>query len=132
MAKKKILFACVGNCCRSQMSEGFGRSLAGDKFEIYSAGSNPAGFVHPEAIAAMAEVGIDISGQYSKGFMDLPVKEVDVLVTMGCGETCPAIPAKQRINWEIKDPIGLPIDVFRKVRDDLRTRIEELFKGLYG
>ena len=130
MTRKKILFACVGNCCRSQMAEGFGHKYAGEKWEVYSAGSKPAGFVHPEAIEAMAELGIDISQQSSKGFMDLPVREVDVLVTMGCGETCPIMPAKERLNWQIPDPIGGGIEYFRQVRDDLKERIEALFGNI--
>ncbi|MFH1347104.1 MAG: arsenate reductase ArsC [Candidatus Margulisiibacteriota bacterium] len=126
MAKKKILFACIGNCCRSQMAEGFGKKIAGDKFEIYSAGSHPAGYVHPDAIAGMKEVGIDISSQYSKGFNEIP-KEFDYIVTMGCGEECPLVAAKQRLDWQIPDPIGRGIDFFREVRDELKGRVEEFF-----
>ena len=129
MAKKKILFACIGNCCRSQMSEGFAKSIAGDKYEIYSAGSHPAGYVHPDAISGMKEIGIDISSQYSKGFAEIP-KEFDHIVTMGCGEACPIVPTKHRIDWPIPDPIGRGIEYFREVRDDLKKRIEELLNSI--
>lgn len=129
MAKKKILFACIGNCCRSQMAEGFARHLAGDKFDIYSAGSKPAGYVHPDAIKGMQEIGIDISSQYSKGFDEVP-KEFDYVVTMGCGEDCPLVAAKERQDWQIPDPIGRGIEFFREVRDDLGTRIKEFLASI--
>jgi len=134
--KKSVLFACIGNCCRSQMAEGFARKLAGDRFDIYSAGSRQAGFIHSDAIAVMKEVGIDISSQYSKGFDQLPVKEFDYFVTMGClpaevstkagGETCPVVATRKRIDWQIEDPIGQPIEVFRRVRDDIEAKVKEL------
>ena len=129
MAKKKILFACIGNCCRSQMAEGFGKALAKDKFEIYSAGSHPAGYVHPDAIAGMKELGIDISSQYSKGFNQVP-QNLDYVITMGCGEACPLIAAKVRQDWQIPDPIGRGIGFFREVRDDLKSKIEDLFTSI--
>ena len=126
MAKKKILFVCIGNCCRSQMAEGFAKKIAGDKFDIYSAGTRPAGFVHPDAIAVMKELGIDISSQYSKGINQVPVKNFDHLITMGCGETCPFVPTKEKLDWQIEDPIGQPIEVFRRVRDIIKSRVEGL------
>ncbi len=122
---KRILFICVGNACRSQMAEGFARKLAGDKFEVYSAGSHPAGFVAPNAIAVMKEIGIDISGQKSKGFADVPQKGFDYVISMGCKDVCPIYPAKEKIEWDIEDPIGQPIEVFRQVRDKIRSRVEE-------
>jgi arsenate reductase len=129
MAKKKILFACIGNFCRSQMAEGFAKKLAGDKFEVYSAGSKPAGFVHPEAIAAMKEIGIDISQQYSKGFQQVP-KGLDYVITMGCGEDCPLIAAKKREDWQIRDPIGQTLEVFRAVRDDLGQQVQDFLASI--
>ena len=129
MAKKKILFACVGNCCRSQMSEGIAKQIAGDKFDIYSAGSHPAGYVHPDAISGMKEIGIDISQHSSRGFDEIP-EDFDYIVTMGCGETCPIVPAKHRLDWKIPDPIGRGIEYFREVRDDLKKRIEELLSSI--
>jgi len=125
MPKKKILFACVGNCCRSQMAEGFAKKIAGDKFEICSTGSHPAGYVHPDAIAGMKEIGIDISSQYSKGFDQVP-SDLDYVITMGCGGECPLVAAKERQDWQIPDPIGRGIEFFREVRDDLRAKIEQL------
>lgn len=125
MAKKKILFACIGNCCRSQMAEGLAKKLAGKKFQIYSAGSKPAGFVHPDAIEVMDDIGIDISSQFSKGFNQVPAK-LDYVITMGCGEECPVIPAKERLDWQIEDPIGKGPEVFCRVRDELKAMIEEL------
>jgi len=128
--KKSILFACIGNCCRSQIAEGFARKIAGERFDIYSAGTRPAGFMHPDAIAVMQEVGIDISSQYSKGFNQVPVKEFDYLVTMGCEDTCPVVAAKNRIDWQIEDPIGQPIEVFRRIRDTIKLKVEDLFMKL--
>jgi arsenate reductase len=124
--KKSILFACIGNCCRSQMAEGFARKLAGDRFDIYSAGSRPAGFVHSDAIAVMKEVGIDISSQYSKGFDQLPVKEFDYFVTMGCGESCSVVATKKRIDWQIEDAFGQPIEGLRRIRDDIEVKVKAL------
>jgi len=129
MTKRKVLFACVGNCCRSQMAEGFARKFFADKFEIYSAGSKPAGFVHPDAIAAMKEIGIDISSNYSKGFNEVPA-DFDYVVTMGCAETCPLVAARKREDWQIMDPIGQPISVFRSVRDDLGKKVEKFLTSL--
>lgn len=125
MPKPKILFACIGNCCRSQMAEGFAKRIAGDKFAIYSAGSYPAGYVHPDAIAGMKELGIDISSQYSKGFDEVP-SDLDYVVTMGCGEECPLVAAKERQDWQIPDPIGRGIEFFREVRDDLGIRVKNM------
>lgn len=130
MAKKKILFVCIGNACRSQMAEGFAKKIAGDKFDIYSAGTRPAGFVHPDAIAVMKEVGIDISSQYSKGINQVPAKKFDHLVTMGCGETCPFVPTKEKLDWQIEDPIGQPIEAFRRIRDTIKSRVEEFLTSI--
>jgi arsenate reductase len=128
--KKSILFACVGNCCRSQMAEGFARKLAGDRFDIYSAGSRQAGFIHSDAIAVMKEVGIDISSQYSKGFDQLPVKEFDYFVTMGCGESCPVVATRKRIDWQIEDAFGQPIEGLRRIRDTIKQKIEDFLTNL--
>ncbi|MBU0672516.1 MAG: arsenate reductase ArsC [Candidatus Margulisbacteria bacterium] len=124
MAKQKILFACIGNCCRSQMAEGFAKKLAGNKFEIYSAGSKPAGFVSQDVVSVMKEIGIDLSAHYSKGFSDVPA-EFDYVVTMGCGEDCPIVPAKERHDWKIEDPIGQGIDVFRRVRENIAEGVRK-------
>lgn len=123
---KSILFVCVGNACRSQMAEGFARAYGPEDLVVYSCGSNPAGFVAREAVEGMREKGIDISRHDSKGIWNIPLQEFDVVVTMGCGDACPAVGAKKRVEWEIPDPIGRGIDFFRKVRDE----IEEKVKGL--
>ena len=112
------------------MAEGFARQLAGDRFEIYSAGSQRAGFVHSDAIAVMQEVGVDISSQYSKGFDQLPVKEFDYFVTMGCGESCPGVAAKKRIDWQIEDAFGQPIEGLRRIRDTIKPKIEDFLTNL--
>lgn len=121
-----ILFVCVGNACRSQMAEGFARSHGPKDLVVYSAGSHPAGFVAREAIESMREKGIDISKHYSKGINDLPKLPFDYVVTMGCGDDCPLVPAKNRLDWEIPDPIGRSPEFFRSVRDDLEARIKKL------
>ncbi|MFH1826263.1 MAG: arsenate reductase ArsC [bacterium] len=130
MAKKSILFLCIGNCCRSQMAEGFAREFGQDKFDIYSAGSCPAGYVHPEAIAAMKEIGIDISKQWSKHTNDIEVKSFDYAVTLGCGVVCPVVPTNELVEWEIPDPIGRGQEFFNKVRDDLGIRVKALLAKL--
>jgi arsenate reductase len=127
--RKKIIFVCIGNSCRSQMAEGFLRHWGGDKFEAFSAGSHPAGFVHPKTIEVMREKGIDISTQHSKGLEDVPLEEADVVITMGCcsiEEVCPVTYAGDERDWDIADPIGQPIEVFREVRDDIERRVREL------
>lgn len=124
--KISIAFVCIGNACRSQMSEGLARHLGGAKVEVYSAGSVPAGFVAEEAVEALAENDIDISSHYSKGVDELPERIWDYVITMGCGDSCPTLRAKQRLDWEIPDPVGLPLKEFRKVRDDLERRIKDL------
>ncbi len=122
----RILFVCGENSCRSQMAEGFCRALSAGRVEAYSAGSQPSGTVNPDTVAVMAEAGIDISAQKSKGFDDLPISEVDILVTMGCEKTCPAFPAAEYVAWEIPDPKGKQIEAFRAVRDEIRRKVEEL------
>jgi arsenate reductase len=124
--KKSVAFICVGNACRSQMSEGLARHLAGDHWKVYSAGSRPAGFVAPEAVAAMAKRGIDISRQHSKGVEDLPLQEFDWVITMGCGDFCPTLRGKKILDWPIPDPIGQGPEVFEKVAENLEARIRQL------
>jgi len=125
---KKILFVCVENSCRSQMAEGFAKALGGVKLEAYSAGSNPSGKVNPEAIKVMRQIGIDISTAKSKGFNELAVKEFDYVVTMGCKDICPFVPAKKHIDWEIEDPKGKGEEFFRKTRDQIKEKIESLIR----
>jgi protein-tyrosine-phosphatase len=126
--KKKILFVCVENACRSQMAEGFAKALGQGEIEVYSAGSRPSFQVDPLAIEVMKEKGIDLSARRPKGLNDLPPIEMDYLITMGCEETCPAIPAKKVIEWEIPDPKGKSLDTFRDVRDMIEEKVGTLLK----
>jgi arsenate reductase len=124
--KTSILFVCVENSCRSQMAEGFARMLGGGLIEVFSAGSRPSGVINPEAIAAMKEVGIDISQQCSKGFKDLPRQGLDYVVTMGCQDVCPFFPAKEEFVWDIPDPKGQGPEFFRTVRDQIKNQVVQL------
>ncbi|MFA5394141.1 MAG: arsenate reductase ArsC [Candidatus Ratteibacteria bacterium] len=127
---RKILFVCVENSCRSQMAEGFARSLGEGIIEAYSAGSRPSGKINPEAIKVMQEVGIDMSSQESKGFDRLSVKWFDYVITLGCQDTCPFVPAKEHIEWNIDDPKGKEVEFFRKVRDNIADNVKELLKNI--
>jgi len=127
---KKVLFVCVENSCRSQMAEGFARDLGKGVIEAYSAGSRPSGKVNPEAVRVMQEAGIDISSQQSKGFDQLPVKEFDYVITLGCQDACPFVPAREHIDWNIEDPKDKDTDFFRKVRDDIADKVKELIKNV--
>ena len=121
-----LLFVCVENSCRSQMAEGFARRLGGDRVLVESAGSRPAGQVHPRAIQFMSEVGIDLTAQRSKGLGDLPGAPWDYVVTMGCGDACPHLPARNRLDWDLPDPKLLDDDGFRAVRDRIEAKVREL------
>ncbi|HKP94327.1 MAG TPA: arsenate reductase ArsC [Fibrobacteria bacterium] len=127
-SKKKLLFVCVENSNRSQMSQAFAKILGGDKVEAYSAGSKPSGIVNPKAIASMAELGYDLSKHESKSLDDIPDVEYDAVVTMGCGDACPFVKAKHRIDWQIPDPKHMPPDEFRQVRDYIKSKIGELLR----
>lgn len=129
--KKKLLFVCVENSNRSQMSQAFAKMLGGDNIEAYSSGSKPSGKINPRAIAAMAELGYDLSKHHSKSLDE--VKEFapfDAVVTMGCGDTCPWMPAKKFIDWQIPDPRDMNEVEFRKVRDLIRDKVRALLKSL--
>ena len=121
-----LLFVCIENSNRSQMAEGFARALGRGRVSAHSAGSRPSGQINPRAIEFMNEKGIDLTVQSSKGLGDLPPVEWDYIVTMGCGDACPSLPAAHRLDWELPDPKHLPDDGFRAVRD----RIEGLIRGL--
>lgn len=112
------------------MAEGFAKKFGARVVEVHSAGSQPSGVVNPKAIAAMWKIGIDISSQQSKGFDSLPGGEWDAIVTMGCGDACPFLPAKKRIDWDLHDPKEmLPLE-FNKIRDEIQTRVIELIDSL--
>ena len=126
--KQSVLFLCTGNSCRSQMAEGLLRHLAGDRFEVSSAGTAPAG-VNPSAIEAMHELGIDISGQRSKHVDELRGRPFDLVVTVcdRAREACPVFPGAARmLHWGFDDPAGQPPAVFRRVRDEIALKIRDL------
>jgi len=127
---KRVLFVCIENSCRSQMAEGFARKLGSGKIKAWSAGSKPSGTVNKTAAALMKEKGVDLGAQYSKGLDRLPGGKWDCVVTMGCGEACPALPAKKRVDWSLPDPKNLPDDEFRKLRDDIESRVMALIKEI--
>lgn len=128
--KPTVLFVCVHNAGRSQMAAGWLKQMAGDQIEIWSAGSEPADQINPVAAEAMREVGIDISGETPRMLTTDSVSKADVVVTMGCGDTCPYFPGKRYENWELTDPAGQPIDIVREIRDDIKGRIETLISEL--
>src|SRR5215471_5322311 len=121
-----VLFLCVHNAGRSQMALGWFNHLAGNRAVAWSGGSEPGSEVNPAAIAAMAEVGIDISGEYPKPWTDEIVRAADVVVTMGCGDACPFFPGKRYLDWELTDPAGRPLDEVRLIRDDIDRRVRAL------
>jgi len=123
---KRVAFVCVENARRSQMAQGFAEALGQEKVEVYSAGSKPSSQIDPLVIEVMKEKGIDLSGKRPKGLNDLPYVDMDYLVTMGCEETCPAVLTKKIIEWEIPDPKGKSIDVFREVRDQIEKKVKAL------
>ncbi len=125
----RLLFVCVENANRSQMAEGFARFHGGYQVEALSAGSRPASQVSPRAVEAMAELGIDISAQSPKSLDDI-TGEFDAVVTMGCGDACPRIPARVREDWPVKDPEDRSDQAYLDIRDDLRRRVQALIAHL--
>tara|TARA_E500000331_G_scaffold116869_1_gene114173 strand:- start:902 stop:1336 length:435 start_codon:yes stop_codon:yes gene_type:complete len=130
--KPSVLFLCVHNAGRSQIGAGWMRSLGGEAVQVHSAGSAPADHINPMAVNAMAEVGIDITNQQPKKWTDDMVQEVDVVISMGCGDTCPVYPGKRYIDWEIDDPAGQEIETVRVVRDQIERYVRELLAELLG
>jgi arsenate reductase len=129
-AKPSVLFVCIHNAGRSQMAAGFLSALAGDAIEVRSAGSTPADAVNPAAIEAMAEVGIDISTQNPKILTTDAVQASDVVITMGCGDTCPFFPGKSYRDWVLEDPAGKGVEAVRPIRDQIKARVEDLIAEL--
>jgi protein-tyrosine-phosphatase len=125
-----VLFLCTHNAGRSQMALGFFTHLAGDAAVAWSGGSEPGVAINPSAIAAMAERGIDISGEYPKPWTDEVVRAADVVVTMGCGDACPVFPGKRYEDWDLADPAGLDVEAVRPIRDDLERRVRRLLDQL--
>jgi arsenate reductase len=131
MEKKKILFVCVENSNRSQMSQAFATMHGGNTIEAYSAGSKPSGIVNPKAIAAMRELGYDLGTHDSKSLQEVEEHApFDAVVTMGCGDACPWMPAKQFIDWQIPDPKHMEPAQFNEVRDLISEKVKELLAGL--
>jgi protein-tyrosine-phosphatase len=128
--KPTVLFLCTHNAGRSQMALGFFTHLAGDNGVAWSGGSEPGHEINPSAIEAMAEVGIDITGEYPKPWTDEIVQAADVVVTMGCGDACPIFPGKRYENWELPDPAGQSVDAVRRIRDDIEERVRRLLADL--
>lgn len=130
--KRHLLFVCVENSNRSQMAEAFARRHGGDRVEAWSAGSCPSGVVNPKAITALAERGIDLSAHRSKGLDELPAVTWDWVITMGCGDSCPHLPAHQRDDWALPDPKHMDPKNFNAVRDDIERRVTALIENLSG
>ncbi len=129
--KKKLLFVCIENSNRSQMSQAFAKIIGGDNVEAYSAGSKPSGIVNPKAIAAMKELGYDLSTHDSKSLDEVKqFAPFDAVVTMGCGDACPWMPAKRFVDWQIPDPKYLDPADFNKVRDMIREKVDALIASL--
>ncbi len=129
-ARPSVLFVCVHNAGRSQMAAGFLSALSAGAVEVRSAGSLPAGQVNPVAVAAMAEVGIDLTAERPKVLTTAAVEASDVVVTMGCGDVCPYYPGKRYEDWVLDDPAGLGIEDVRPIRDTIRGRVEQLLASL--
>jgi len=127
---KRVLFVCVENANRSQMAEAFAHILGGAAVEAYSAGSRPSGKVNPKAVEAMRALGYDLSAHGSKALDELPEVEFDFVATMGCGDACPMVRARQRADWSIPDPKHLPPDEFRVVRNLVRDQVRAALEDL--
>ena len=127
---RRVLFVCVENSCRSQMAEAFARHHGGEDVEARSAGSRPSGTVHPMAVSVMAARGLDLSDQRSTGVEDLERAVFEVVVSMGCGDACPEVSARRRVEWEIADPAGGDRSAFERARDEIELRVRELLENL--
>jgi len=125
-----VLFLCVHNAGRSQMALGWFEHLAGDRAVAWSGGSEPGNEVNPAAIAAMQEIGIDISSEFPKPWTDEIVQAADVVVTMGCGDACPLFPGKRYEDWELEDPAGQGVEAVRPIRDEIGARVRRLLRSL--
>ena len=127
---KKVIFVCIENSNRSQMAEAFARMHGAGKVEAHSAGSRPSGRVNPMAVEAMKEIGYDLATHTSKGLDDYNGQEFDAAVTMGCGDECPLVLARRRLDWRIPDPKEMPPERFREVRDMIEAKVKELLRSL--
>ncbi len=127
---KRVLFVCVENSNRSQMAEAFARMYGGDRVEAFSAGSRPSGRVNPKAVAAMQELGYDLTRHTSKSLEEIPPGPYDAVVTMGCGDACPNVPARRRLDWNVPDPREMSPEEFRQVRELIGQEVRELLERL--
>lgn len=130
MAKKRVLFVCVHNAGRSQMAAGLLATLSGGRIEVLSAGSAPKDSINPQAVEVMKEIGIDIANEKPKILTPEAVVASDVVITMGCGDACPFYPGKRYEDWVLDDPAGKPIEVVRKIRDEIKMKVERLIQEL--
>jgi arsenate reductase len=124
--KERVLFVCIENSCRSQMAEAFAHLYAQGSIQAFSAGSRPSGQINPQAISVMAELGYDLRSHSSKSLQHIPQDKYDYVITMGCGDECPFIPAEHHEDWDLPDPKMLPLEEFRQVRDRIGERVKEL------
>lgn len=127
---KRVLFVCVENSNRSQMAEAFARLQGGSEVDAHSAGSRPSGVINPKALRFMAEVGYDLGAHRSKSLDDIAGLEFDAVVTMGCGDSCPWVPARVREDWALPDPRHMDDDAYRAVRDEIAERVRDLLARL--
>lgn len=127
---KHVLFVCTENANRSQMAQAFARMLGGAQIEAHSAGSRPSGTVNPRAVSAMAELGYDLANHRSTSLDALPEVTWDAVVTMGCGDACPHVPARSRHDWQLPDPRDMAPEAYRAVRDEIGRRVEALLGAL--
>jgi protein-tyrosine-phosphatase len=128
--RPEVLFLCTHNAGRSQMAAAFLRRIGRDRVVVRSAGSEPAEALNPAVVAALAEVGLDISGEQPKLLVDEMAETADLIVTMGCGDACPVFPGKRYLDWELADPAGRPIEEVRPIRDEIERRVLALVSGL--
>ena len=129
-ATKRLLFVCVENSNRSQMAEAFARVHGGETVEAFSAGSRPSGTINPKAVTTMRDLGYDLSSHTSKSLNEVPDIEYDFVATMGCGDECPFIRAKQREDWAIPDPKNMDAAGFREIRDQIETKVKTAIASL--
>jgi arsenate reductase (thioredoxin) len=125
-----VLFVCLHNAGRSQMSQALFEKLAGDRHEARSAGTEPAARIHPSVVTALREEDIDVSRRTPRLLTDDMARWADVVVTMGCGDACPVIPGRRYVDWDLRDPKDLPLEEVRAIRDDIKGRVDELVKDL--
>ena len=125
-----LLFLCVQNAGRSQMAAAFARQLGGSRVAVYSGGSSPTERINPVVRQAMLELGIDLTGAAPRQMTDDIVQGADIVITMGCGDTCPVYPGKRYLDWPVDDPAGLPIELVRPIREEILSRVQDLLAQL--